>query len=99
MKCPDYNSLRVIAERLKQKYSAWKIFKNLLAAGDCLLMTRKYGHMRKIAIISREIRNLIINFLKHKFSKRHTVLTLYRMVFFGAAHGWRRGAGQKGRPP
>ena len=61
-----------------------------MAAGDCLLMTRDCDHMRKTAIISREIRNLISHFLINKFSNEHKVLTVYRMVFFGA-HGWRRG--------
>ena len=45
---------------------------------------------RKTAIISREIRNLISHFLTHKFSNRHKVLPLYRMVFFGSAQDGRR---------
>ena len=70
-----------------------------MAAGDCLLMTRECDHVRKTAIISREIRNVTSHLLTQKFSNRHKVLTLYRMVFFGA-HGWRRGQEeQKGHPP
>ena len=77
------------------------MFKKFMAAGDCLLMTGEYDHMRKTAIISREIRNLMSHFLTHKFSNRHKVLTLYRMVFFRAAHRsqMEEGGGKKGTHP
>ena len=66
-----------------------------MAAGDCLLMTREFDHIRKTAIISLEIRNLISHFLTNWFSNTHKVLTLYRMGYFGAAHGSKRGEGAK----
>ena len=43
------------------------MFKKFMAAGDCLPMTGEYDHMRKTAIISREIRNLMSHFLTQIF--------------------------------
>ena len=69
-----------------------------MASADCLLMTRQYDHIRKSAIISREIRNLISHFLTYKFSNRRKVLALYRMGFSGLLTDEEEG-GHKGPPP
>ena len=45
-----------------------------MAVGDSLPMTREYEHTRKTAILSRKIRNLISDFLTHKFSDTFKVL-------------------------
>ena len=71
----------------------WNTFKNIILKNICdrLLLTRLYFWTFNRLVIS--------NVVHGPAGDKRNINLLFRMAFFGTAHGWREGGGDRPTPP